>query len=287
MDIETGYNYKRYSDKELLKHITNPLLKMLNKMVRFNLNGPILLQLGYDRSTGEAFPIITNRAIENKSYIEDIRNLDTDNKNFSIPDHELTFLTDFKKCDNTTVFPTLVLSSKGIVLNPEKSNPDISFSNGILVFPRYLKLMLSDLTYIRKIEYNIDTNYFSIELDNANWDYYLDYKPNVHNILKIPFVDYNYNAYDESVKMLLTTDHMDADITLVNENPDVMVIDNNTNKILIFKEFVKGKVRSVKISYIRKDVDGISLIYVMLSLQYTDSFEYIFYRYVDQYSLKI
>ncbi len=295
----------------------NDLETLLNKAIRFNLSGPLLLQ-AYEMNDNKEINIILTHKNLTDDYLTQVRKIVDDD--FNVPEADYDNLID--NIDNSILFPTFILSSKPI----DFDNIDNKIChNAYLIFPRSFKmcihefakekyLMPLDDVYVTKEEIYSDITgvkeKYLLNLDfNTNTDFelfnhkikkcLLPYTAELSEVLRIemfPSSKLNIN-YPPIIKTLLDKiinggENLLAKWDLTNENLEVhfkgidyMYFIPPTNDkfkhyVYVYKDFVKGKTKTSKLYPIYEEDDA-PITNNALVIEYNNLIQYLFYRHFD------
>lgn len=293
---------------------------LLNKAIRFNLSGPLLLQV-YEINDNKDFNIILTHKNLTDDYLTQVRKIVDDD--FNVPEADYDNLID--NIDNSILFPTFILSSKPIDF--EIIDKKIC-CNAYLIFPRSFKMAIKsfaydkllfplDDMYITKEEAYSDitgvTEKYLLNLDfNTNTDHesfnhkikkcFLPYTAELSKVLGIemfPTVKLD-NNYPPIIKNLLNKvinggENLLANWNLTNENleayfkgidfiyfiPPKKDESEEKHYVYMYKDLIKGKTKSTKLYPICEIENQAPITNNALVIEYNNLTQYLFYRHFD------
>lgn len=296
------------------------LVTLLNKAIRFNLSGPLLLQV-YEINDNKDFNIILTHKNLTDDYLTQVRKIVDDD--FNVPEADYDNLID--NIDNSILFPTFILSSKPIDF--EIIDKKIC-CNAYLIFPRSFKMVINsfahdkallplDDMYITKEEVYSDitgiTEKYLLNLDfNTNTDYelfnhklkkcFLPYTAELSKVLGIEMfptvkLDDNYSPMIKSLlnKIINGGENLLANWNLTNENLEAyfkgndflyfILLNKNEDEekhyVYIYKDLIKGKSKSTKLYPICEEENQAPITNNALVIEYNNLVQYLFYRHFD------
>ena len=289
---------------------------LLNKTIRFNLSGPLLLQ-AYENDDKEINILLTHKNLTD-DYLMQVRKIVDDN--FNVPEADYDNLID--NMDNSILFPNFILSSKPI----DFDNIDKKIcSNAYLIFPRSFKMNIhnfaekktmnplndvfitkeeiySDITgvkekYTLNLDFNTSTDYelFNHKLKKC----LLPYTAELSDVLAIEMfpsekLKKNYPPIIRHLleKVINGGENLLAEWNLTNENLEAYIkgLDflyfippNNKDKekhyVYIYKDLIKGKTKSSKL-YPIFDEESFTTNNALV-IEYNNIMQYLFYRHFD------
>lgn len=291
---------------------------LLNKAIRFNLSGPLLLQ-AYEMNDNKDINVILTHKNLTDDYLTSVRKIVDDD--FNVPEADYNNLID--NIDNSILFPNFILSSKPI----DFENVDKKIcSNAYLIFPRSFKICIANFArnkalhplndvYITKEEVYSDINgvleKYLLNLDfNTSSDYelfnhnlkkcLLPYTADLSEVLKIEMIPSvklkNYPPIIKSLfdKVINGGENLLATWNLTNENLEAYFkgIDylffippgytNNDDKhyVYIYKDLIKGKTKTSKL-YPIYESENAPITNNALVIEYNNLTQYLFYRHFD------
>lgn len=290
---------------------------LLNKAIRFNLSGPLLLQ-AYEMENKDINIILTHKNLTD-DYLMQVRKIVDDD--FNVPEADYDNLID--NIDNSILFPNFILSSKPIDF--ENIDKKVCY-NAYLIFPRSFKIAIkyfadnvlqlplndafitkeenySDVIgitekYLLNLDFNTTTEYelFNHKLKKCLLPYTADLSK-VLGIEMFPSTKLSEN-YPQIIKNLLDKvkdggENLLAEWNLTNENLEAyfkgidfmyFIPPNKENErkhyVYIYKDLVKGKTKSSKLYPIFED-DGAPITNNALVIEYNNLTQYLFYRHFD------
>lgn len=294
------------------------LESLLNKAIRFNLSGPLLLQ-AYETDDKNINILLTHKNLTD-DYLMQVRKIVDDD--FNVPEADYDNLID--NIDNSILFPNFILSSKPIDF--EIIDKKICY-NSYLIFPRSFKAViklfvdnilqypLNDVFITKEESYLDSTGIIERYLLNLNFNTKADcgepfkqklkkcllpYTSDLSKVLGIemfPSIKLSEN-YPQIIKSLLNKikdgdENLLAKWNLTNENLEtyfkgidflyfIPQHDKNERKhyVYMYKDLIKGKTKNSKLYSIFEE-ESVPITNNALFVEYNNLSQYLFYRHFD------
>lgn len=298
-----------------IKNFNETLSKMINKVVRFNLSGPLLMQLTEEKN-GDIGIILTHKNYFSK-FLETMKRALT-NDDFDVPEED--YNTFIESQDTSVIFPTFMLSSHKIDFNTIEEK---LCKNAFIIFPRALKNTLSKLN--KEKRYLFDS-VFTVNKENVNSNgniekykefqfvlgpnipdlnsYFMDYTEDIERMLMVNILPlskasiyYNELVYkltkmfkEEKENLFAIMSNM-TDLTNIDLEKKIkpynylhikyVIGKNPASNIYIYKDFIKGSTKLNKLYFYNDREYDCDMINALLYLDYGNMYQYTYYRTIN------